>query len=143
MPSSTAAGSTLAISAGTPATQNTAGYAALTYTEIGSIEKLGPSGATFDKVDFQPLKGPKQKHKGSVDYGTMQPSMAHDDADAGQDLLRVSADNQTALYAFKVTRPDATVKYFQARVFSYTETIDNASSILMGASTIEINTQIF
>jgi hypothetical protein len=143
MGSQTAAGTALAISAGVPTTQDATGYAALTYTEIGQIENLGTIGATINKVDFQPLKGPKQKHKGSVDYGSLQPSLAHDDADAGQTLLRTAAaPGNNALYACKVTLPDATVRYFQVRVFGYPEEIGNADSIVMAKPTIEINTPI-
>jgi hypothetical protein len=142
MASSTAAGSALAISAGVPATFDAAGYAALTFTEIGQIEKIGSIGATYAKVEFQPLKGAKQKHKGSVDYGSLQPSLAHDDADAGQTLLRTAADAATALYAFMVTYPSGAKRYFQGRVFGYPETTDGADTILMAAPTVEISTAI-
>lgn len=143
MGSTTAAGSALAISAGIPATNDAAGYAALTYTEIGQIEKIGAIGAVFAKVEFQPLKGAKQKHKGSVDYGSLSPTLAHDDSDAGQTLLRTAAANATStLYSFKVTYPDNAIRYFQGRVFGYPETTDGADSILTAAPTIEISTSI-
>jgi hypothetical protein len=141
MTSITAAGTALAISAGVPATQDAAGYAALTYTEIGQIDKIGAIGASYAKVEFQPLKGPKQKHKGSVDYGTLQPTVAHDDADAGQTLLRASAVSNN-LYAFKVTLPDGSIRYFQGRTFGYPETIDGADSIVTAAPSVEINTVV-
>jgi hypothetical protein len=140
MASLTAAGSALAISAGSPATNDAAGFAALTFTEIGGIDKIGTIGSTFAKVEFQPLKGAKQKHKGSVDYGSLQPSLAIDDADAGQTLLRTAAAHQTALYAFMVTLPDGAKRYFQGKVFGFPETIDGADSIVMAAPTVEINT---
>ena len=60
MTSQTGAGSSLAISVVAPATQDAAGFAALTFTEIGGVEKLGAFGASFAKVEFQPLKGGKQ-----------------------------------------------------------------------------------
>lgn len=143
MPSSTAAGSTLAISAGIPATEDATGYAALAFTEIGSIEKIGTIGATFAKVDFQPLKGPKQKHKGSPDYGSLSPSMATDEADAGQTLLKTASDDATSkLYSFLATYPSGAKRYFQGRVFGYPETIDGADTILMAAPTVEISTKI-
>lgn len=142
MGSTTAAGSALAISAAAPATQDATGFAALTHTEIGQIEKIGTIGAVFAKVEFQPLKGAKQKHKGSVDYGSLQPSLAHDDADAGQTLLRTAADDASSkLYSFKVTYPDGAIRYFQGRVFGYPETVDGTDTILMAAPTIEINTK--
>jgi hypothetical protein len=143
MTSSTAAGSTLAISAASPATEDAAGYAALTFTEIGQIEKIGSVGATFAKVEFKPLKGATQKHKGSVDYGSLQPSLAHDAGDAGQTLLRTAADDATStLYSFKVTYPDGAKRFFQGRVFGYPETTDGADTIIMATPTVEISTKI-
>ena len=139
--SQTAAGSTLAISAGLPSTQDAAGYAALTYTEIGGIEKIGTFGASFAKVEFQPLKGGKQKHKGSPDYGALQPSMALDDGDAGQTLMKVAAEDQTGQYAFRVTLADGSKRYFQGRNFGMPETVDGADSVVMANPTIEINTK--
>ncbi|MBM3926949.1 MAG: hypothetical protein FJ335_00595 [Sphingomonadales bacterium] len=143
MGSTTAAGSALAISAAAPATQDAAGYAALTYTAIGQIEKIGTLGATFAKVEFQPLSGPKQKHKGSADYGSLAPSMAHDEADAGQTLLRTAADDETSkLYSFMVTYPTGAKRYFQGRVFGSPEMVDGADSVIMANPTIEVCTKV-
>ncbi|EJL34122.1 hypothetical protein [Novosphingobium sp. AP12] len=143
MTSSTAAGTSIAISAAVPATQDAAGYAALTYTDIGGVEQIGAIGATTNKVEFQPLKGAKEKHKGSTDYGSLQPSLAHDEADAGQTLLRTASEpTNNALYAHCVTYPNGAKRYFQARVFGYPENIGNADSIIMVNPTIEINTRI-
>lgn len=139
----TAAGSTLAISAAAPATQDAAGYAALTYTTVGGVEKLGTIGASFAKVEFQPLNGPKEKLKGSADYGSLQPSMAHNETDAGQILLRTAADDvANALYSVKVTYQDGSKRYFQGRVFGYPENTDGADTVLMGNPTIEVCTKV-
>lgn len=143
MTSQTAAGSTLAISAGVPATNNTAGFEALAFTEIGGVEKIGAYGASFAKVEFQPLKGPKEKYKGSADYGALQPSIALDAADAGQTLLQTAADVETqTLYAFRIVRQDGTRRFFQGRVFGLPETIDGADTMVMATPTIEICTKI-
>lgn len=143
MGSTTAAGTGIAISAALPATSDAAGYAALTHTEIGGPDQLGTIGATTNKVEFQPLKGAKQKHKGSTDYGSLQPSIALDSTDAGQVLLQTASDpSNNALYSFKVTYPDGAKRYFQGRVFGYPEDVGNADSILMVKPTIEINTPI-
>jgi hypothetical protein len=139
MTSTTAAGSTLAISAAAPATADAAGHAALTHTEVGGVEKIGGIGAIFAKVEFQPLKGPKDKHKGSADYGSLQPSMAYDEADAGQVLMRTAADDETSkLYSFKVTYPTGAIRYFQGRVFGFPENTDGADTVIMANPTIEI-----
>jgi len=107
MGSSTAAGTTIAIGAAAPLTFDAAGYGALTLTEVGGVESIGAIGANTAKTEFQPLKGPKQKHKGSTDYGSLQPAIAHDDGDAGQNLLRTaSAPTNNALYSVGVTYPN-------------------------------------
>jgi len=143
MGSTTAAGTAIAISAAAPTTQDATGYAALTYTEIGGPDQLGTIGATTNKVEFQPLKGPKQKHKGSTDYGSLQPSLAADSTDAGQVLLQTASQPaNNALYSFMITYPDNAKRYFQARVFGYPEDVGNADSIIMVKPTIEINTAI-
>lgn len=142
MASTTAAGTTLAVSIASPATYDAAGFAALTHTEIGGIEKIGAIGAVFAKVEFQPLKGPKDKHKGSPDYGSLAPSMALDDTDAGQTILRTAANDGTSkLYSFKVTYPTGTIRYFQGRCFGFPETVDGADSVIMANPTIEICTK--
>lgn len=143
MVSSTSAGTTLAISAGNPATLDGTGYAALTYTEVGGVEKLGVIGSTTNKIAFQPLKGGIEKFKGSTDYGSLQPSMAYDKADAGQILLRTaSAPDNHALYAFLATYPNGDKRYFRARTFGWPENIDGADSLIMANPTIEICTPI-
>lgn len=139
----TAAGSTLALSAAAPATQDAAGFGALTFTTVGGVEKIGTIGAAFAKVEFQPLNGPKEKLKGSADYGTLQPSMAHNETDAGQVLLRTAADNTTnTLYSVKVVYQDGSIRYFQGRVFGYPENTDGADTVLMGNPTIEVCTKV-
>lgn len=143
MASTTAAGTGLAISAGIPATQDAAGYGALTYTEIGQVEQLGAFGATQEVVNFQPLKGPLQKYKGPNNSGAIQPSLAHDDSDAGQTLLRTAAANATsALYAFRVTYPDNSKRFFQGRVFGYPENVGAANTMLMANPSIEISSDV-
>lgn len=140
---SSSAGSTLAISIGVPASQDGTGYAALTYTDIGNLEKIGTVGAAYAKIEFQPFQGAKQKFKGSADYGSLAPTLAHDEADAGQAILRAAADDETnRLYAFALTYPTGAKRYFQGRVFGYPEAIDGADTVLMATPTIEICTKV-
>lgn len=143
MTAQTAAGTKLAISVATPATFDAAGFAALTMTAIGKVEKIGSFGASFAKVEFQPLDGPKEKYKGSVDNGALQPSMALDSADAGQTILQTAgADKSQKLYSLCVTYQDGSKRYFQGRVFGMPETADGADTMLMATPAIEICTDI-
>lgn len=141
MGSMTAAGTTLAFSAAIPATYDAAGFAALTFTEVGGLEKIGGIGATYAKVEFKPLKGATEKHKGSVDYGSLQPSMAVDETDAGQTLMRTASEHPTASYSGRVILPDGSKRYFMSKIFGMPETIDGADSIIMATPTVEINTK--
>ncbi|MEG8045731.1 Calx-beta domain-containing protein [Sphingomonas aerolata] len=143
MGSQTAAGSSLALSAMLPSSFDAAGYVALTYVEIGQVEKLGSFGASFSKVEFQGLKGAKQKFKGSADFGALQPSIALDALDAGQILLQTASDDETQkLYSFRVTYPDGSTRYFRGRVFGAPETADGADSMLMATPTVEICSKV-
>jgi hypothetical protein len=143
MGSQTAAGSSLALSAMLPSSFDAAGYVALTYVEIGQVEKLGSFGASFAKVEFQGLKGAKQKFKGSADFGALQPSIALDALDAGQILLQTASDDETQkLYSFQVTFPDGSARYFRGRVFGAPETADGADSMLMATPTVEICSKV-
>lgn len=143
MGGTTAAGSKLAISAGVPASQNLTGYEALTYTSIAGVESIGGFGATTEVVTFQPLDGPVEKYKGPTNYGQLSPSIKVDDGDAGQALIQVaSAPTNNAWYAFRVTKPDGSLRFFQAGVFGFPETVGAANSMIMAAPSIEINTAV-
>lgn len=139
----TGAGSTLAISVASPATEDATGYAALTYTKIGNIEKIGPVGPQFAKIEFQPLDGPKQKLKGAADNGSLSPSLGHDSADAGQNVLRTAGfDKTNKLYSMCMTLQDGAKRYFGVRVFGYPENVDGANAIVAANPSIEVCTEI-
>ncbi len=141
MTSTTAAGSAIAISTGTPATLNAAGYAALAWDNIGLVDKIGTIGKVFAKVEFQGLQRVKDKLKGSADHGALTPSMAYDETDAGQITLRAAADDSTTrLYPIRVTLPSGEISYFRGRVFGAPEGVEGADSIIMTTATIEICT---
>lgn len=143
MTSTPSAGSTMHISAALPATPDKTGYAALTYTKIGGLQSIGAFGATTAVVNFQPLEGPEEKHKGATNFGSLNPPIAHDKADAGQTLLRTASEPENnALYSFKVILANGDKRYFQARVFGYPETVGEATTVLMANPTIEVNTKV-
>ncbi len=143
MSTNTVTGTALFISAAAPVTRDKAGFAALSYTEIMQVEKIGAIGGVSSKVGFTPLKGPKQKHKGPIDYGSLVPSMAHDETDPGQEILRTAADPAiTALYSYMVVYPDWATRFFLGRAFGYPEVTDGADTMLMANPTIEIWTPI-
>lgn len=141
MTTTTAAGTSLAISTGTPATFDRAGYAALAYDEVGGVEKIGTIGRVHVKTEFQALRRAKDKLKGTPDRGALQPSMAYDDADVGQNTLRAAAaDSTTRLYPVRVILPTGETRYFRGRVFGAPEGVEGADAVVMTTATIEVCT---
>ncbi|MFD1951374.1 hypothetical protein ACFSGX_11425 [Sphingomonas arantia] len=142
MTSSTSAGTTLALSSAMPGALDAAGYGALTYTVIGGVESISAFGPQSAVNTFQPLAGGQQKHKGPVNYGSLQLPIAVDKADAGQTLLRVFANpDNSAQATFRVTLPNGDQRYFRGRVFGSPETVGSATNVLMMTATVEIVTR--
>lgn len=137
----TAAGSKLAIGTVLPATYDEAGFEALTLTNIGLVDKLGPMGATYAQTTFQPLVGPEITLKGGAKYGVLNPSYAIDSEDAGQALLRTASDDQIADFPLCVTRPDGSKRYFLGKVFGVPEDIGTAETVIMANPVVAINTK--
>lgn len=137
----TAAGSQLAISAAQPATQDEAGFTALTFLNIGLVDKIGPMGATYAQTTFQPLVGPEITIKGGAKYGVINPSYASDSEDAGQALMATASDEQITDYSFRLTRPDGSIRYWMGKVFGVPEDIGTAETVIMVNPVVAINTK--
>jgi hypothetical protein len=132
----TTAGTTLAISAGVPATFDVAGYGALTYTNIGNIEDAGEHGRVYAEITFNPIdtRG-TQKFKGSFNEGNKTLSLGYDSDDAGMVLLKTGLGTDDD-YAFEVTYPNGDIDYFQAKVMSLVKQATTVDTIRM--ATVEL-----
>lgn len=136
----TVAGSTLGISASTPATFNAAGYAALVFTNIGNIDNAGSDGRVYNEVTFNPIatRGTR-KFKGSFNEGNKTITLAYDSADAGAILLK-TALNDDDDYSFEVSLPDGSFRYFQAKVMSFVNEENSVDDIRMATVELSITT---
>lgn len=124
-------GSTLAICASLPATYNSAGYAALSWTAVGSITSItGDIGGTSQESSHIPLStGIAVKDKGAHDPGTLTIACVVDSADAGQVIaLARSLPSVRTRTAVRVTRKDGTVHYMHGPVLSFPVSIGDANS---------------
>jgi hypothetical protein len=140
MPVRTTAGSTIALSAAQPATYDAAGYAALTYTDIGEVSDLGDFSRVYNVVKYNTIANrATTKRKGSFDEGTMQLKVGLDNDDAGQILAKTALDDD-ADYSFKVTIQDGTVYYFPAQVTSFPIHLGGVDSITEATITLELTT---
>ena len=138
-------GATWKISAAQPATENEAGYAALSYTEVNEIASLGAIGPTFEDVTFTPLKDVITQHrKGGADYGQLTVSMAVDNSDAGQTLVASGVDGaeKNTVFSHKVTLQDGAVRYFQGQIYSNPENVGTASDMVLSEVNVMLSSGI-
>lgn len=136
----TTAGTTIGISAGSPATFDAAGYGNLAFTTIGEVTSFGEFGRTYAGVTHNPVgsRG-TQKKKGSYNEGALQLALAIDHDDAGQTLATTALDDD-ADYSFCITFQDGSKDYFTGQVMSFTKNPSSVDSALTGNINIEITT---
>jgi hypothetical protein len=138
MSTRSSAGSTLKISASTPATFDAAGYGALSFTNIGEITDLGEFGREYALITHNPIgsRGTVKK-KGSFNEGTMALKLALDTDDAGQILVKAAAlsDND---YSFVVTTQNGDKYYFQAQVMNFKVGLSTVDAITSASVNLEL-----
>lgn len=140
MPVRSSAGTTLSMSAGIPATFNTAGYTALTWTAVGEVTDLGEFGREFNLITHNPLGSRGTvKLKGSFNEGSISVSLALDTDDAGQILAKAAAlsDND---YSVKITTQNGDDYYMQVKVMSFKVQVGSVDSVTSATMTMEITT---
>lgn len=112
-------GTIISVSTALPATEDSAGYAALTYTEVkgvASIPEIGPAASIVSQADLK--DGIVRKAHGEIDNGGGTLQMREVSADTGQGMLKTAQSGQATI-SCKITRANAKVEYFQAIVASY------------------------
>lgn len=134
-----------------PTTFDAAGYAALTYVDMGCLESLGSYGGTATITEFTCLNdGIVQKIKGSRNNGDLEITLALDDSGAVWDNLKAAyEDISSGNYYFKIVygnKPNATgtgaTRYFGAKVSSITENVSGADDVVTVTVTLAITTSI-
>lgn len=135
----TVAGSTLACSVAVPATYDEAGYGAssMTYTNIGEITDLGSGyGRTYNTVSHAPIDTAQvTQKKGGYTLAPIDVTVAWDQADAGQDLLRTAA-NDNSILTFKLTKQGGDIRYFTAQVSKFIENYGTVDNVVVGMLTL-------
>lgn len=136
----TVAGTTIGVSAVLPATYDVAGYAALTFVNIGNVEDGGEHGREYAEVTFNPIdtRG-TQKFKGSFNEGSKTLAIGYNSDDAGMVILKTALNSDND-YAFEVQYPDGDIDYFVAKVMTLTKATGGVDSIRMASVTLAITT---
>lgn len=140
MSTRTSAGSTLKISAATPATFDAAGYNALTFTSVGEVTNFGEFGRSYNLVTHNPVgsRGTVKK-KGSFNEGSISLQLGLDTDDAGQILLK-AASLSDADYSFLITTQNGDKYFFQAQALSFKVNVGSVDQITAAAVTLELTT---
>ena len=142
MAKQTSLGTGYAISAAEPATYDSAGFLALTWTEVPDVTNIGDFGPTFEDVTDTPLvSGITEHRKGGADYGEFAPAMTYDAADAGQSLFIAGVDgaNRDVVYSHRVTLQDGTIFYVTGQIFAAPLSVADASSMVSMTGSVKLN----
>lgn len=134
----TASGVTLGISASAPATYNSTGYAALTFTDVGEITNIGEFGKEWAEVTHMPLasRGVK-KGKGSYNNGTLSPSLALDPNDAGQTAMETGLESDSPV-SVKITLQDGTAYYLEVLVMQFKPSIGGVDDVVTATTSLSV-----
>lgn len=141
----TSLGITIGVTTSAPATEDEAGYEALTYTNIGEVVNIGEIGPSAAVVNHDAIdKGYTQKFKGQINYGSMPLQLGRDIDDAGQILLKAGADGAAkyTVHTWRVTHPTGLVQYFRGMVFGYTTNIGGSNTVVGANATVELNSPV-
>ena len=142
---SVSTGTKYAVVVGAPATEDDAGYAALTFVDIGEVTDLPEYGPDVTVVTHEPLAtGVTEKYKGFINYGSLSVGLGRDSTDAGQLILSAGVDgaSKNDIHSFRTTFPDGSIHYYQGGVFSYTTNAGSANSVVASTAKIEINSKV-
>ena len=132
-------GGFLSVSAAAPASFDAAGYAALTFTDVGEASEIPEFGAAYTPVTFTPLKtGIVNKFHGELNYGSITIPLGYDSADAGQIILLAALASKSAI-SFRETRSDGTIRYIMGKVMSFPRG-QSVGSVNMASCNIEFTT---
>jgi hypothetical protein len=130
-------GGFLSASAAAPATYDAAGYAALSWTEVGEATEIPEYGAEHSTNTHTPLKtGIVNKYHGELNYGSISVPMAYDEVDAGQIILKAAIASKNEI-SFRETRSDGSIVYSSGKVMSF-KTGASVGSVVPATSAIEL-----
>lgn len=122
----------ISVSAAKPATNDEAGFDALSFTQVGELESIGDITRRKTAINFANLcTGKTTILKGGEEGISVQVSVALDRDDAGQTLMTAAYD-ATEPYSFKITESNGDIVYFQAYVMEDSIRYGDINSVVKG-----------
>ena len=134
---STVASSTVSVSAALPATNDAAGFAALTWVPIGELTDIGSVlGREYNTSTHSPIGSAQTvEKKASYKLGNADFTCGWAETDAGQVLI-ATASESNSIYAFKVVKQDGKIRYFTAQVMKFIENMGSVDNVVQGQFTL-------
>lgn len=141
----TSTGVKLYVAVGLPATQDQAGYEAMTWAEVGEVVDLPEYGPDVQIVESNPLAtGITEKFPGFINYGSLPIGMELDPNDLGQialdSALPVGGVKQP--HSFHIQYSAALSEYFFGSVFSNKRSTGSANSMVGSTVNTEIDSPV-
>ena len=143
----TSAGTLFYVSIAQPATEDVAGYEALTWVAIGTSTNLGEIGPNYELTTYD-VHGNRvtQKLKGQVNMGSQAIELVRVLDDAGQTVLRnavtIGSATEDSKHSFKSAYKDGDIEYYQGLPISYRSTIGGPNDMITAAAAIELTSKI-
>lgn len=131
-------GALVAAVASVPATLDQAGFAALTYVQVGKVTEWGETGDTSEDVTETTLAGRTYHANGALDGGVISFTLLIDGADAGQTILKAK-NNTNDEVSFKITDPDGEIRYLHGKVANLRDRPRTASTMKGCTGEIRVN----
>ena len=126
-----------------PATYDAAGYAALTYAEVGEITDLGTLYAEYAITEHNPIGNRDlQKLKGTRDNGSQDLTLGFDYVDAGQAVM-LAALLSDSNYHFKIALKSGDTIYYSGLVTKFDIVFGAADDVVGAEASVTINKHRF
>lgn len=138
----TGAGTKFRISAALPATNNAAGFQALTFTQVGRITNIGEFLRNFNLIEVKDLSTRQTVSlKGSFKEGAPPIGMNYVPGDPGQQLM-LTALNDDDEYSFEIELNDGTSFYATGLVTGFPISVSDVDSVVAGTANVTFNSQV-
>lgn len=143
----TSAGTIFSVSIAQPATEDVAGYEALTWVALGTTTSLGEIGPEYQVTTYD-IHGNRvtQKLKGQVNMGSQAVELVRVLNNPAQIIMKnaVTIDSATedSIHSFKLEYKDGDIQYYQGLPISYRSSIGGPDDMISAAAAIELTSKI-
>lgn len=137
------AGTCISVSAAKPATFDSAGYTALSFTSVGELESIGDITRRKAAINFANLcTGKTTVLKGGEEGISVTIGVALDRDDAGQ-VLMTAGYAATTPYSFKILESNGDIVFFQAYVMEDSIRYGGITDVVKGGYSLGVLPETF